>query len=371
MGDRLKIMAENYISEELLANFFYSSQNSGYPANNIQDIFRSKVWRSGNNFELSSNENIIVINDGSNKIIEIPFGTYTPITLSTQIQTTLNTASSGFTVSYSYTSYKFTISRTTNFSILWSDTSNTIYNLLGFQNTLDDTGSNSYTSDEARICYPAEWLTFDIGILDNPGAIILIDNKDAVIPIQSFVNMKLQANISNTWIDHEEISLTYDQNLIGHINTNGLFSDNKRFFRLYIPDINNPKGFIQIGKVYLGYVYEIESSDIQREFPETFVDLSTIERAISGEIYADEKSFYSVFGTIQINLCNKNDVDYIKKVWEEHKTFTPFFVAFDSELKATNTLSEWTKYVRFTAPPEFQTVTCNVWNITMQLEEVL
>jgi hypothetical protein len=371
MGDRMKIMAVNYVDTDLLANLFKSSEKAGYPISNIQDPFRNKIWRSNGSFQITVNNNILVINDGTVKLITLTGGIYSsPSLFAIQLQTDLNASSSGFTVSYSTVTLKFTISRSSAFSLLWSDSRTTCTDTLGFNN-VDDTGSMSYEGHELRVCWPAEWITFDLGIVDNPKAIFIIDSQDSDIKIQAWTQTLLQGAISNSWNTPENLAISYHHQLMGSINMAGLFEDGKRYFRLYIPDFNNPYGYIQLGKVYLGDAYEIEGSDIQREFPETYVDLSNLERAISGEIYADEKASYHIFGSIQINLCNKNDVDYIKDVWERHKTFKPFFISFDSSLKVTNNLSEWTKYVRFTASPEFTTVTCDAFNISMQVEEVL
>lgn len=371
MGDRMKIMAVNYVDEQYLANLYYSSQNVAYPTTNLQDPFRGKVWRSNGAFQISNNNNQLLLNDGTDKVLTLTGGTYSsPASFAAQLQTDLNSISSNFTVSYSTTSLKFTISRTTNFILKWSDPITTCTQTLGF-NTVDDSGAMSYEAHELRICWPSEWLIFDLGIVDNPKAILIIDAQDEDIKIQSNANVTLQGAISNSWNTPETISIDYHHKLMGKIDINGLFTGGKRYIRLHIPDYNNPYGFIQLGKVYLGDVYEIEATDIQRDFPETFEDLSTIERAISGEIYADERAEYSVFGQVELSLCNKNDVDYIRDVWQRHKTFKPFFVAFDSEQKVTGTLSEWTRYVRFTNPPTINSVTCDLFNITLSLEEVL
>jgi hypothetical protein len=371
MGDRLKIMADNWVEEEKLANLFKSSENASYPVSNLQDPFRAKVWRGNGAFEITVNNNILVFNDGSEKVLNITGGLYvSPQTFATQLQTDLNAISSGFTVSYSAISLKFTISRSSTFDILWSDFRTTCTDTLGFNN-VDDTGAMSYEAHELRACWPAEWVTFDLGIADNPKAFFIIDSQDKNIKIQSFVQTLLQGGISNSWNTPENISISYHHQLMGKIDVNGLFTEGKRYFRLYIPDFNNPYGYVQVGKIYLGDCYEIEGSDIQREFPESFTDLSEIERAISGEIYADEKATFHVFGEIEINLCNKNDVDYVKYVWETHKTFRPFYIAFDSEQKVTNDLSEWTKYVRFTQEPVYKAITCDLWNVSFAVEEVI
>lgn len=371
MGDRIKFLTTDFTSNTRLANFSASSEQSAFPSSNIQDPFRSKVWRSSGHYDVDWSNYQFTINTGADIVVTLTRAIYTTETaLATEIQTQLNSVSSGFTVSYSTATNKFSITRSSAFSALWTVSQNTA-SLLGFNPAVDDTGLLTYEADSRRIAYPAEWLKFDFGITRNPKAIILIDNLEEKIKIQPSITMKLQGAISDSWNSPEEISLSYNSENITKINIDGLFSQPYRYNRLLIEDVNNPLGYQQIGKIYLGDVFELESSDVQRALEEDTVDLSRTQRAIGGEVYSDERPSYDVFSNIFIEYCNKNDVDTIKSIYDVHRTHTPFFVSIDSEAKATNDVSEWTKYVRFSRPPKYQTVTKDIWNIRIQVEELL
>lgn len=371
MGARLKFLPYNYIDENILANFSYSSQNPSYPASNLQDPFRSKIWRSSGNFEVSFDENELVFNDGTDKVATLTIGVYiSGALMATELQTKLNAVSSGFTVTYSNTTNKFTISKATTFVLKWSQSTG-VANLFGFNNLIDDTGRNNYESDSRRINWPAEWLKFDLGIARNPKGVVIIDNLEENIKIQPTVSIKLQGAFADSWNSPEEITLDWDPSNISKINMNGLFSKPYRYIRLYLADVDNPLGFVQLGKLYIGDVYELESSDVQREFQEETVDLSELQRSINGELYSDNKPSFSTFSSVLIEFCNKNDIDTIADVYANHRTYKPFFVSIDSEAKATNNINEWTKYVRFSEPPSKQTVTCSIWNCQFGLEELL
>lgn len=371
MGSNIKFLTNNFI--ENYANFYYSSQNASYPALNINDPFRSKVWRSNTgNFEVNFANDKLVINDGTDKTVSITRQSYSSgALLATELQTRLNAASSNFTVVYTSATNKFTISRTTSFSILWTNSTTSCADLFGYYDGADDTGGSSYEADEARICYPSEWFKFDFGLTRNPKAVCIIDNLEEKIKIQPSVTAKLQGAFSNSWNAPFEVDLPYNADIIAKIDMNGLLPSACRWARLYLPDLTNPLGYVQLGKIYIGDAFEIESSNVQREFMESAQDLTTSDRAIDGELYFDTRPTFSKFSSINIALCNKDDVDLIKSIWDQHRTYKPFFVSIDSDAVATNDISEWTKYVRFVGPPEYQTVTSKIWNVNFGLEELL
>jgi hypothetical protein len=88
--------------------------------------------------------------------VSVPEKIYkTPIELADALQTALNDASTeSYTVTYSNVSGKFTISSGSDvLDLLWdsgSNSANTIGSKLGFDVSADDTGSVSYTSDNAQ-----------------------------------------------------------------------------------------------------------------------------------------------------------------------------------------------------------------------------
>jgi len=373
MGNRIKFLYDNYIDSDVLANFSYSSQNSGYPASNLQDPFRSKVWRSNaGNFEINSSNDALVINDGTDKTVQLTRTDHDSASaLAADLQTKLNAASSNFTVTWSSTTNKFTIARTTVFSILWTNGATSCADLLGYNSSVDDTGLDSYEADSARICYPSEWIKLDFGLSRNPKGVILIDNLEENIKIQPSVTMRLQGSPGDSWNSPYNVDLPYNGESIVRIDVDGLLDRAYRWARLYIPDVDNPLGHQQMGKIYIGDVVELESSDVQREVEETAIDLTTAERAIGGELYHDERPSYDRFSNIIIQYCNKTDVDTLKAIYNTHRTHTPFFVAIDSEATATNDINEWTKYVKFAGPPKYQTVTNTIWTIRFGLEELL
>lgn len=111
------------------------------------------VVKENSKFVISSSNNTIIFNDGTNKTATITAGTYTGSELATAVQTALNTAygSSAFTVSYDSAATKFSITNGTGSSVnfLWGNSSNTAEQILGFDPVTDTVAnSSSATSDD-------------------------------------------------------------------------------------------------------------------------------------------------------------------------------------------------------------------------------
>ena len=108
------------------------------------------VVKENSKFVISSSNNTIIFNDGTNKTATITAGTYTGSELATAIQTALNTAGSGFTVSHDSAASKFSITNSvSSISYLWGNSSTTAEQILGFDPVTDTVAiSSSATSDD-------------------------------------------------------------------------------------------------------------------------------------------------------------------------------------------------------------------------------
>lgn len=98
---------------------------------------------------IDSTNNTLKFNEGAADLtatLSTP-NTWTGTDIATSLQNAMNAVSSGFTVSYNSTTFKYTISKATNFTLKFATTGNTIYKILGFNNVDTYTGTNTYTSD--------------------------------------------------------------------------------------------------------------------------------------------------------------------------------------------------------------------------------
>lgn len=101
-------------------------------------------------YNITSSNNLVYFNDGANRIATIPSGNYDVSTLSSAIQTQMNSVSAlTFTVSYSPMTYKMTITGTAPYSLTFgTNTTNSIAKKIGFANlnttpALSQTGNNA------------------------------------------------------------------------------------------------------------------------------------------------------------------------------------------------------------------------------------
>jgi hypothetical protein len=128
-------------------------RKSGTSSNfNIDKIHRDKVkgfrvdyislpytW-----YNVSTSNNTIVVN-GSN--VSISAGYYNITTLCSALQTALVSVDATFTCTYSSSTGKVTIARSTNFTLNLSSSSWTLRRQIGFNGTSNVTGATTFTSD--------------------------------------------------------------------------------------------------------------------------------------------------------------------------------------------------------------------------------
>lgn len=89
----------------------------------------------------------VYINDGSDKTITLDKGRYDGDSIATELQSKLNSSSSGFTVTFSDKTLKMTISRTSSYVLKTGTTTDSAWTVLGFDTDADKSSSTSNTSD--------------------------------------------------------------------------------------------------------------------------------------------------------------------------------------------------------------------------------
>ena len=103
----------------------------------------------------------IVVNDGSEVVVDIPSGKYNGDTLATAIQTALNASSLAqtYTVTYNSDIHRMVVSASSNFSIVWTSTDSRqkeFGKMIGFNVNSVDSGQNYYVSDYPMLGIPEQ-----------------------------------------------------------------------------------------------------------------------------------------------------------------------------------------------------------------------
>lgn len=119
-----------------------------------------------NPLNVTSTTNKLDFSDGSEQNVSVTAKLYKdPHELASAMQTAMLGASTGITVAYSDTTGKYTFTKSSGtFSLLWNtgaNTAETIGSLLGFTVSADDTGTLTYTSDNAIDLSSPQTPTFD------------------------------------------------------------------------------------------------------------------------------------------------------------------------------------------------------------------
>ena len=101
-------------------------------------------------YNVNDTNKMIVLNDGSDKTINLSPGSYTFVQLGNHLQNSINShgSLSGFTVTGNSNNFKYTISHSSNFIIKWSTSGAGSHTLFGFSNS-DTINSTIHTSENA------------------------------------------------------------------------------------------------------------------------------------------------------------------------------------------------------------------------------
>jgi len=338
MSSNVLLMNLNYVSSERLNGMTYSSQLTAAPATNVYDrVRRTKTWRTQGYWEITSSNKGIVLQevDGVNQTVNIAEGNYTTdSSFLTAVKTALDSASGSatYTVTRNATTNKIVITSNGGggaiFKLMCTNASFTAASLLGFSTAADRTGALTYTADNVRI-HTSEFMRFDFGTSINPKAFALIGTRNDGVQISSTATVKLQGNATDVWTSPSfEQTLTWNERAICLFDTDGLHTSALRYWRLYIEDVDNPNGYVEISNLYLGDVFEPTQGSVQFPLDVRYIDYSKTERGEWGSRFSDVKQVTREF---QMNweFLSKTEAETLGEFVEHYKTAYPWWIALD------------------------------------------
>ena len=366
--------AENNFAELITSQIEYSSQLSAFPFSNAINKFRSRVWKPSGHFLIDSSNLNLYINDGSDKTIAITTGDYdTPDDLATQIETDLNVSSSGWSVDYDTLSgdYRFKITNSSSSTLRFSQTTNSIWDTIGYTISVDTTGT-SFLAQEQRN-HTEEYVIFDLGYNASMTFFAMISPLDELFSITPFATGKLMGSNLKPWNSPPlEITLDItDQGILRFLDD--IDDTGYRFWKVSIVDKlnqNGPEG-ISIGHLYLGDYVTISSKNVTNGFSRTSIDPSNINESESGVLHFDKKTQYTQFESTSIQNLDRSDKDALDKMYNRLGKTTPFYVSFDPTNCITDNIEELTKYVVFSQEPKFTHVVYDLFSMSLSMREVI
>lgn len=369
---RIRFCGNNFLENDGVTLSAASAMN-GFPASNLLHPRRSKVTRTNGHFEVTSANKNIYINDGSDKTAAIAEGAYTsPDDLADAVQTALNDVSSSWTCSYSTSTYKFTIDRSSGTKTLRkSQTSNAAWSLLGYLGSSDEDAGEA---DEARNHTSERW-TVDLGTAMAVTFFACIGPKSAPFSISATATAKLYASNVNSWASP---ALTVDltvtpEGIFAFLGDDGA-DTTYRYWRFEFEDKTNtvgPQGF-KLGHLYLGDYVSIAGRNVTPGGWSIYEeDPSVVIESEGGALFHDLRTKYRVFNGLLIDQIPQASRLELEQMFHNVGISKPFYFTIDPLLSQTASFTEWGGYVRFMDRPEFTHVIKNYFEMSLSLREAL
>lgn len=362
---RIRFCENNFIDSNTILN--YSSQDSNFPFSNICNDERSKVWKPTGYFEITSSNNKLYINDGSNKTITIAANEYTTgALLAADIESFLNLSSSGWHVSYSNS--RFTVTNDFSYTIRFSVLTNSIARTLGFTGSVDLVCA-SLTSD-VNVIHTSEYCIFDLGFAASVDFIAILGNVDEIFPLSNSAIITAYGNNINDF-DSPAFTKTltrYDGGVFNFIDDTDA---NYRYWKIKIVDPQNTLGSpgLSFSNIYLGDYQTLESRNLENGFSITFNDKSTKYESESGALFFDKKPKFKTIEGTNLGFLSRADRKMFDSMFQKLGLSTPFYVSIDPQMQFTDDLDELTKFVVFNSEPNYRHIIRDIFSIAVSFRE--
>lgn len=371
LNHRIRFYDQNFVSQVT-----YSSALGAFPGDNIKNSMRSKVWKPSGHFEITTLNQALYIDDGSPKTVNITTGDYTtPAALATQIQTDLNSASSNWTVTYSTSTYKFTISNSGSVTLRYSQTSNAIWDDIGFTGSSDTTGT-SFVADVQRN-HTEEYAVIDIGYQETMEFFGVISSLAEVFTVSNNATVTLEANNTNTWTAtpplSETLTVTDNGIFLNLEDSTGVKSYNYRYWRFKVVDRENPLGpeGLTFGHMYLGTMLTLTNRNVRRGFNKSIVDPSDAVYSESGVAYYNTKTKFRRFEGVLLEFLDSADRLSLEQFFHTVGTTEPFYVSLDPLENISEDLDELTIYGNFEQLPNLTHIKTDIYSLGVSIREAL
>jgi len=375
----LRVWDSNWADSSVAANIYYSSEKTTHPASNAYNLDRrARVWRSAGYWNIVSGSNTIVFREsvGVDLTATITVGEYaTTADLLTEIKTQLEAVgASTYTVSLDTTTSKFKILSDLSggggiFQLIWTSATG-FGTTIGFDTSADDTGAAFYIADLLRI-HTEEFFIFDLGIASNPKAFALLWDRNIPTKFSATATVRLQGNTTNSWASPAyDQTVTVNDYIVALEDKNGLHTSGLRYWRVYMQDVDNPIGYLEIGAIYIGDSYSPTRGAAQFPFATQLQDRSTVVYSESGQTYTYKRPKYQTFD-ISWAALKKDELESLEDFANQVGTHDTFIISFDS-LGAFSTVAEtWIRAVKLDQMPEFSLVSPNNFQMVMRVREEL
>lgn len=314
-----------------------TSEDSNFPADNITNPLRAKMWRSGGYFVIGSTNKYIDFKDliaGSEITATLTEGNYQREDLETQISYQLGLAGGQtYTTSYGTGTGKWTITSNGSEFQLLSNTgtnqANSVLTTLGFDTTTDYTGAVTYTGSTIAL-HTEEILIVDLkaGYSATPiNSFALTFDKNRGNQFTESATITLVANDTKNF-DSPAVSqsLTVDEDFDVALH---FFTSNQsyRYWGVKIVDPENPNLAVELSTLLFSQATELsQNPDIG--FSTTQEDQSKVDRNDYGyeyyDLYPQAKEYEFNF-----SVMTYSEMDTLWAMFDKLGNTEPMAIAID------------------------------------------
>jgi len=328
-----RILDFNFVQDSTVT-LTASSEDPEFPATNIANPLRPKVWRSAKtgNFVIdATNDNIDFDEGGGELNATIASGTFTASTLATAIKTALEAAGAEtYTITFSLVTGKWTIATGgATLSLLWDTGTNTATSVgasIGFDVSSDDTGSLTYTAAAIAI-HTQESVVIDLQTEESIDSFAMVFDPVDGIKFTEDVVLKLQANATlNFTSPSVDVTLSIDQtySTITHFFTS---AQDFRYWRVQIIDPKNSNLQVEFSKIMLSFATQLTQSP-EIGFVDKLMDQSRSQQNDYGHQYFDVFPVRRSF-TFNYAALTESDLEKLWIIYNRVGTVTPIGISLD------------------------------------------
>lgn len=347
MSASVRFMYNNLLAR---ASITSSSHVEGFEAANVYDDYRWKEWLTSGAFEVTASNKVIYFDDGSGSAsVNIPEDTYSADDLAAAIVAALNDPSSNWTCTYSASTGKFTVGRSSGTAVLeLTETTNAAWDMLGYTGLVDDDVGTGTAADERRN-HTSEFLIFDL-ITNQPApkALLMTGDADVEFDWPTDARIRVRANSVNVWDAAPlDVDLTVEQ--FGAFQFFALDLDTAyRYWRVDFYDRTNADGpQFAVNQMYLGPYFEPADFNLNIGFDRELVDPKTTVESDSRSRYHRQRRKYWEYSNLTISNIEDEDRYTIERIVREVGTTVPFWISLDPDAAISESVGEFTKYVEF------------------------
>lgn len=381
-GRGVKFLFDNYVSRDILASHFVSSEQSAFPVLNAFNFNRrSKVWRSNGYFNITSTNNTLIFREtggGPDLTATVAVAEYnTTTSFLAAVKAALEVAGvATYTVTQN-TDKKIVIASNGGggsvFQIRGADVLSTLVSTIGFDASNAYTGSLTYTADLIRI-NTSEWIVWDTGIASKPNAFAMTGPKISGLKLSPSSSVKLKGSPTNPlmWASPQvEIDLEFDDESMAYITEEDFTDVGCRYWRLEFNDVDNAYGYLEVGAFFLGKWWAPATTCAIFPFDLARNDRTETIVSDGGQTFSELKPKYAEYGINYENL-SLADVEDLDFWFEKYGIGKPFFVSADTNENFSSAFQRRLIYSKFSSSPlSTQLHTVNEWSSSMRVREEL